>query len=73
MSRFLRRKELLARYGIANTTLYRWIEEGRFPPPLKLAPGAKAAGWLLSEIENFERANIKMQREAADARKQRAA
>jgi prophage regulatory protein len=65
MSRFLRRKEVLARYGITNSTLYRWIEEGRFPAPVKLVEGGKASGWILEELEARERANIAKQRAAA--------
>jgi prophage regulatory protein len=62
MSRFLRRKEILARYGITNSTLYRWIEEGRFPAPVKLVLGGKASGWPLEEIETRERDSIAQQR-----------
>lgn len=62
MSRFLRRKEILARYGVTNSTLYRWIEEGKFPKPLKLVPGGKASGWPIEEIEALERERIAAQR-----------
>jgi prophage regulatory protein len=65
MSRYLRRKEVLARYGVTNSTLYRWIEEKRFPAPVKLVEGGKASGWPLEEIEALERANIAKQRAAA--------
>jgi len=33
MSCYMRRKELLARDGITNSTLYRWVEQKRFPAP----------------------------------------
>ena len=65
MSRFVRRKEVLARYGITNSTLYRWIEEGRFPAPVKLVEGAKASGWPLEELEARDRATIAAQRRAS--------
>ena len=65
ISRFLRRKDILARYNITNSTLYRWIDEGRFPAPVKLVEGGKASGWPLEEIEARERASIAKQRAAA--------
>ncbi len=64
MSRYLRRKEILARYTITNSTLYRWIEEKRFPAPVKLVEGGKACGWPIEEVEAHERTNIAKQRAA---------
>lgn len=57
MSRFLRRKEVLARYGVSNSTLYRWIDEGLFPAPVKLTSGGRSAacGWPVEELEARDR------------------
>jgi predicted DNA-binding transcriptional regulator AlpA len=67
MSRFLRRKAVLARYGITNSTLYRWIEEKKFPAPVKLVEGGTAAGWPLEELEARDREIIAAQRKAQAA------
>jgi predicted DNA-binding transcriptional regulator AlpA len=31
--RFLRAKDLRARYGIADATIYRWVDSGKLPEP----------------------------------------
>jgi len=62
MSCYMRRKELLARDGITNSTLYRWVEQKRFPAPVKLVEGGRASGWLREEVEALERCNIARQR-----------
>ena len=53
-----------ARYNIANSTLYRWVEQGLLPPPVKLVPGGKAAGWPEEEIDARDKALIANQRKA---------
>ncbi len=35
----------------ATSTLYRWIEQGRFPRQRRI--GVNRVGWLYSEIQNF--------------------
>ena len=51
---YLSRKEVLARYGIGNTTLYRWMNERdvNFPKPLQM--GARCVRWKQSELEAWE-------------------
>ena len=46
--RILRRPEVLARLGIAQSTLYQWMAEGTFPRPVAL--GAKLVGWPESAV-----------------------
>ena len=49
--RLLRREEVEARCGIARTTIYRLMREGRFPEPLKV--GERAVRWPESEITRW--------------------
>jgi len=45
----LRRKQVEAQTGLSRSTIYARVNDGSFPPPISL--GAKAVGWLQSEIE----------------------
>jgi len=45
----LRRKQVEDRTGLSRSTIYLRIQEGTFPKPINL--GARAVGWLESEIE----------------------
>jgi prophage regulatory protein len=47
----LRRREVEARTGLARSTIYERVKLGTFPAPIRL--GAKAVGWLESEIETW--------------------
>jgi prophage regulatory protein len=49
MPTILRRKQVEARVGLSRSTIYDRIKAGSFPAPFSL--GAKAVGWLQSEIE----------------------
>jgi prophage regulatory protein len=44
----LRRKQVEARTGLSRSTIYQQINDGVFPSPVSL--GARAVGWLESEI-----------------------
>lgn len=50
-TRVLRMKDLPPKVGFAPSTLYELIATGKFPPPFKLIPGGRAAGWLESTID----------------------
>ena len=54
---FLRSAEVRRMIGheqpIARSTLWRWIREGRFPPPTKLSP--KLNAWPQSTVERWLR------------------
>ncbi|WP_211825313.1 helix-turn-helix transcriptional regulator [Kistimonas asteriae] len=52
--KYLTRTEVLSRYGIGNTTLYRWIhdEEIQFPKPIQL--GARCVRFLVSALDQWE-------------------
>ena len=47
----IRRKTVEARTGLSRSTIYQRIKDGTFPPPISL--GAKAVGWLQSDIEDW--------------------
>ena len=51
---YLTRSELLKRYNIGNTTLYRWMnsEEINFPPPVYLSP--RSPRWAESALKSWE-------------------
>ncbi len=43
-----RKRQVMALTGLSATTLWRLVQRGAFPRPIKLSPGA--VGWLASEI-----------------------
>ncbi len=45
----LRRKQVEDRTGLSRSTIYLRIQQGTFPRPINL--GARAVGWVESEIE----------------------
>lgn len=49
--RILRRREVLDRVGIGQSTLYDWMKRGAFPRPVAL--GARLVGWRESDIETW--------------------
>jgi len=50
-TKILRLPEVKARTGLARSSIYLRISEGRFPRPISL--GDRAVGWLESEIEEW--------------------
>jgi prophage regulatory protein len=50
-TRVLRMKDLPPKVGFQPSTIYELIADGKFPPPFKLIPGGRAAGWLESTID----------------------
>jgi prophage regulatory protein len=55
-----RRPEVQARVGLGKSTLYVMVKAGTFPAPIKL--GARAVGWLLSDVSAW------IERQARQAR-----
>ena len=43
-----------AHYSIPNSTLYKWIAEGRFPAPVRIGP--RAVRFEISSLRAFEAA-----------------
>ena len=56
---------MLARIGLARSTIYRMIEAGTFPRPVKI--GQRAVAWPESDIERWiaERPEAGSERESA--------
>ena len=57
----LRRKQVQIRTGLARSTIYARIQQGTFPKPVAL--GARAVGWVESEIENWIAQQIERSRQ----------
>lgn len=47
--RFLRLRDVVAKVGLGRTTIYRMIQEGRFPPPVH--PTSNTAVWPMSDLD----------------------
>lgn len=47
MSNLLRIQDVMKKIGIAKSTIWLWIEENKFPKPIKLSPRIT----VLDEIE----------------------
>ncbi len=62
-TRFLRLPEVQARTGLSRSTIYVRLGEGRFPRPVSL--GARAVGWIESEVDEWIRERIASRREGA--------
>lgn len=50
-NRYIRAKELLKILGVCNSTLWRWVQLGKFPKGRKLGPSTTA--WLGSDIDEW--------------------
>jgi prophage regulatory protein len=59
----LRRKQVEARTGLSKSTIYQRVTDGTFPRPISL--GARAVGWVESEISDWVSSKIKQSRTAA--------
>ncbi|HCE92405.1 MAG TPA: transcriptional regulator [Acidovorax sp.] len=44
-------KELCQTYGLSRSTIYRLVEAGRFPKPIKIS--AKAVGWISTDLDEW--------------------
>ncbi|HEX4952678.1 MAG TPA: AlpA family phage regulatory protein [Thermoanaerobaculia bacterium] len=49
--RILRLPEVLHCIGVSSATLYRWMDAGDFPAPVRL--GKNSVGWRLSAVQDF--------------------
>lgn len=70
----LRRRQVEQRLGLSRSTIYSKLKrdpkrprefDPTFPSPIKLGPGAKAVGWVESEINTWLTAQIENSRKTA--------
>lgn len=47
----LRMPQVVAKVGLARSTIYKMIRSGDFPPPRKLT--RRASGWRERDVESF--------------------
>ena len=47
----IRVREVMRMTGLARSTIYRWIADGRFPAPVRL--GSHSVGWRMAEVEHW--------------------
>jgi len=45
-------KQVAARYNVSRCTIWRWVERGQFPHPVKLSPGCTR--WPLKSLLDWE-------------------
>ena len=50
-TKLLKRKEVEALTGLSRSSLFRWIEKGQFPRPLRLS--ARTVRWEASTIHDW--------------------
>jgi prophage regulatory protein len=55
-TRFIRLSQVKERVGLGRSSLYAKIKLGEFPRPVHL--GARAVGWIESEVESWIAARI---------------
>jgi prophage regulatory protein len=58
--RILRLPEVMGRVGLRLASIYLHISKGSFPKPISL--GARAVGWLESDIDSWIAARIEVTR-----------
>ena len=58
--RFVRLPEVIVRTGLSRSTIYVMVAAGRFPKPVRL--GARAVGWIESELDEWIRDRIAKRR-----------
>lgn len=58
--RILRLPEVIGRVGLRRASIYLHISKGSFPKPISL--GARAVGWLESDIDGWIAARIEVTR-----------
>lgn len=51
---YLTDKQIASRFGVVQHTIWRWVREGHFPPPVRLGPGCTR--WTTEDVEAFEAA-----------------
>ena len=47
----LRKSEVISRTGLPNSSLYRLMQEGKFPRPISLS--TRSVGWVDSDVDDW--------------------
>lgn len=63
-ARILRFKQVAALVGLGKSSIYRKIQEGTFPKPIKLG-SARASGWISTEVYDWIDDQVRRSRKAA--------
>lgn len=63
-ARILRFKQVAALVGLGKSSIYRKVQEGTFPKPIKLG-SARASGWISTEVYDWIDDQIRQSRKAA--------
>ncbi|MDB5762454.1 MAG: AlpA family transcriptional regulator [Herminiimonas sp.] len=58
----IRLPQVKQRTGLSRSTIYSLIKSGQFKTPIAL--GARAVGWLKSDVSDFIEARVKASRKA---------
>ena len=58
----IRLPQVKQRTGLSRSTIYALIKDGKFKTPISL--GARAVGWLDSDVDEFIAARVKASRTA---------
>lgn len=64
--RFIRLPELLRLTGLGRSSVYRLVERGQLPPPMKISE--RAVAWRLSSINEWQAAREQLAHELREAR-----
>ncbi|MGB7407189.1 MAG: AlpA family phage regulatory protein [Pontixanthobacter sp.] len=54
--RLMKRREVERELGIAKSTIYRWMDDGKFPRPVRIH--GRDVRWPSSVIDQFKRENV---------------
>jgi len=54
--KFLRLKQVKARYGVSGSSIWSWVKQGKFPKPVKLSENTSA--WVTEELDAHDEAII---------------
>ncbi len=46
----IRRREVIYRTGLSNSSIYERVNARTFPAPIRLGAGARASGWVEAEV-----------------------
>ncbi|WP_445005478.1 helix-turn-helix transcriptional regulator [Halomonas mongoliensis] len=65
MAALLKRPEVRQRTTLSDSSLYRLIEKGEFPRPIKVNPNGRAVAWLESEVDAWIESRLAEREEVA--------